>query len=317
MSERVVELPGWVVCPVCLGEIARRASDHAISCRACARVFPVRAGIVELLDDDGLAAADSVARDTGTSGYHAARHLSPCGEQYYDYWCGDILGRLPQGRFERVIEIMAGGAELSRRASGLPHPIVAIDLNRVLLQLNRDALIPDVVPVCATAERLPFRDGSVDVVLIQGGLHHVRRRVDVALSEIARCMAPGAVLLASEPRNDNLLLHGFRRLFYHLHPIPDAQEEDGFTRAQLDEHLRKAGLVLDQYEPFAYLGYMLLANTDLLPVLGRMRRNRLSTLLVDVDRLLRRVPVLRGLGWASQIRAYKPGAAASPQAARP
>jgi hypothetical protein len=65
--------------------------------------------------------------------------------------------------------------------------------------------------------------------------------------------------------------------------------------------------VLEQYDPFAYVGYMLIGNTDLVPVLARMRRNWLSSLLVGVDRAWSRTPVLRQLGWASQILARKVG----------
>ena len=306
----MLQLPDWVVCPLCHGDLETGTSldaAHQIRCRACGTAFPVKSGIPELLDEAGRLAAEGAALDTSAGGYHAARHVSPCNEQYYDYWCEDLLARLPPRRFGRVAELMAGGAELSRRARGLPPPIVAVDLNRVLLELSREELVPDVVPVCATAERLPFRDASLDLVLIQGGLHHVRRKVEPVLREIARCMAPGAVLLASEPRNDNAFLRGFRRLFYRLHPIPDADEEDGFTRAELVGLFRRAGLTVDQYDPFAYLGYVLLGNTDLLPIFRRMGRNRLSSLLIEIDRQWARLPLARGLGWASQIRAYENG----------
>ena len=93
--------------------------------------------------------------------------------------------------------------------------------------------------------------------------------------------------------------------FYRLHPIPDEQEEDGFTRTELRDYLREAGLVLEQYDPFAYIGYMLIGNTDLVPVLSRMRTNWASSFLIALDRSWSRLPLARGLGWASQILARK------------
>ena len=86
--------------------------------------------------------------------------------QYYDYWVDDLLRRAPSRPYKRVIELMAGGAEVSRRARGLPKPIVAIDINDALLALSR-CIVPDIVPVCASAEKLPFEDEAIDLVLIE------------------------------------------------------------------------------------------------------------------------------------------------------
>jgi SAM-dependent methyltransferase len=317
MNPSTLRLPEWVVCPLCHGDLDSREpllTIQRIACGSCGTDFPVDAGIPTLLDAAGRAEADVVAREGSVESYHAARHVSPCNIQYYDFWCGDLLARLPDRPFRRVVELMAGGAELSRRAHALPRPIVAIDLNRRLLQMSRDQLLPEVVPVCASAERLPFRDGAIDLVLIQGGLHHVRRRVEPVLREIGRCMAPGALLLASEPRNDNPLNRAVRRAFYHLHPIPDEDEEDGFTYAEMNSFLGAAGLALEQYDPFAYVGYVLVGNTDLVRVFARMERNWISSLLIGIDRAWGWVPVVRRLGWASQIRATKTAPAVPPPA---
>ena len=75
-----------------------------------------------------------------------------------------------------------------------------------------------------------------------------------------------------------------------------------------------AGLALEQYDPFAYVGYTLVGNTDLVSVFARMERNWLSSLLIGIDRAWSRLPVLRGLGWASQILATKMASDAPPPA---
>jgi SAM-dependent methyltransferase len=252
-----VSLPAWVRCPACRGAL-ETVSDltkaDRVACASCKTSYDVESGIPILLGDEDRRSAEEHAAKEDFAGYHAARHAAPANMHYYDYWCDDLLGRIPAREYGRVIELMCGGAELSRRARSLPKPIVAIDVNRGLLALSRDEIVPDVIPVCASAGRLPFEDGAIDLVLIQGGLHHVRRHVDVVVEEIARVMAPGALLVASEPRNDHPFNRAFRRAFYRLHPTPDAEEEDGFTRRELSDLFQRAGLSLKEYDPFAYVG---------------------------------------------------------------
>lgn len=304
----VVVLPDWVRCPSCRGAFDPApdlSKASSLRCSKCKTSFGVEGGIPVLLDDATRREAEEHAQKEDTNGYHAARHVAPANVEYYDYWCDDLLRRIPQRKYTRVVELMCGGAELSRRARGIPKPIVAIDINRQLLAMSRDEIVPDIVPVCASAEQLPFEDGSIDLVLIQGGLHHVRKRVRAVIKEIARVMAPGAPLVASEPRNDHPFNRAFRRAFYHLHPTPDAEEEDGFTKRELADMFGSAGLSLKQYDPFAYLGYMLIGNTDLVPVLARMQKNRVSSALIGLDRVSSKLPIVRGFGWASEIVAEK------------
>jgi SAM-dependent methyltransferase len=309
-----MELPDWVVCPLCHGAFtgaAQRDLDTGseLECAACHVRFAVQGGIPILLDDEGKKLfAHEEATDT-TDSYQKARHESSVNIQYYDYWCEDLYARLEQARngkpIRRVVELMCGGAEMARRAKGLPKPIVGIDLSHKLLQMNRAEIVPDVVPVCASATRLPFTDGSIDLFIIQGGLHHVRRFVDKVLLEIARCLSDGGLLLASEPRNDNPLNRAVRRAVYHLHPLPDAEEEDGFTEKQLRDFMQAAGLELKVYDPFAYLGYVLIGNTDMVPLFFGMKPSTLSSFLIGLDAAMAKTPLLRRLGWASQIVSTK------------
>lgn len=303
-----VVLPEWVTCPLCHGALGGRVPLDELDelrCASCAVSFPVKAGIPILLDAEGKKLFDHEEAHDTTDSYQKARHESPANIQYYDYWCADLFSLLPSRPYKHVVELMAGGAEMARRAKQLPKPIVAIDLSHKLLSMNRGELVPDVVPVCASATRLPFQANSVDLFIIQGGLHHVRQIVGNVLKEIARCLAPGGVVLASEPRNDNVLNRAVRRAFYRLHPIPDADEEDGFTEAQLRALMSDAGLNLQVYKPFAYVGYVMIGNTDLVPVLSKVKPNVVSSFFVGLDAALAKTPLVRNLGWASQIVAQK------------
>jgi len=54
----------------------------------------------------------------------------------------------------------------------------------------------------ADCRRLPFESGSKDIVVIQGGLHHLREfpgDLEQTLSEVARVLAPGGRIITVEP----------------------------------------------------------------------------------------------------------------------
>ena len=56
--------------------------------------------------------------------------------------------------------------------------------------------------VAADARALPFDDGSFDVVIIQGGLHHLERLpddLDLVLAEVVRVLGPDGRFVAVEP----------------------------------------------------------------------------------------------------------------------
>jgi len=73
---------------------------------------------------------------------------------------------------------------------------------------------------------LPFADGEIDVFLCFGGLH-LADDLDRALTEIARCLTPGGLLVGTSffsdlaPRGRHLFELGARR----GHPLPPSREQ--------------------------------------------------------------------------------------------
>jgi glycosyltransferase involved in cell wall biosynthesis/protein-L-isoaspartate O-methyltransferase len=109
----------------------------------------------------------------------------------------------------RVLDIGCGtGWWLERLAAG---PDVAASLHGVELQPERVRMaserVPDAVVVEGDARRLPFEDGSFDVVSMLTLLSSLAERADVALAlrEARRVLAPGGGLLVWEPRLPNPL----------------------------------------------------------------------------------------------------------------
>ncbi len=104
----------------------------------------------------------------------------------------------------RVVELGPGPGMFTAEAVrqvGCDGRLLCVDLQRGMLRplqrLVRDAGLRNVALHCATAERLPFRDSSVDLVYAIAVLPMVVDKA-AALRELRRVLRPGGVLAVSE-----------------------------------------------------------------------------------------------------------------------
>jgi ubiquinone/menaquinone biosynthesis C-methylase UbiE len=198
-----------------------------------------------------------------------------------DLGCGTgvMLDRLSR-RYPRVLGLdisqeMLEGYDLARLPAGLSLALLRGDMGA-----------------------LPLRAGSVDVILCRSALHHMQDEAAV-LAEIARVLKPDGRLVLGEPANDNLLTRAARAFvrrrpsYGKIHTIDRA-----YTRAQLRALLAGAGLRVVREVRFGFLAYPLCDNPELVPVLKHLPgAGAAAAALRAVDRLLARVPLLRGQSW--------------------
>ncbi|QPF75109.1 bifunctional demethylmenaquinone methyltransferase/2-methoxy-6-polyprenyl-1,4-benzoquinol methylase UbiE [Roseateles sp. DAIF2] len=104
---------------------------------------------------------------------------------------------------ERVLDIAGGTGDLSRafaRKVGETGMVVHTDINEAMLRQGRDRLLNEglVLPTgLCDAEKLPFKDGSFDLVSVAFGLRNMTHK-DQALAEMCRVLRPGGRLLVLE-----------------------------------------------------------------------------------------------------------------------
>ena len=94
------------------------------------------------------------------------------------------LGLWPRSR---IVDVGAGTGKLTRALTGRGWRVVAVEPVPGMRDQLRTA-VPGVKVLDGTAEQLPFRDGSVDAVLVGQAFHWFD--VEAAAAEIARVLVP-------------------------------------------------------------------------------------------------------------------------------
>ena len=91
----------------------------------------------------------------------------------------------------KVIDLAAGTGQLSRLLLDRGSEVVAVEPASNMRAMLEE-LLPSVRTVDATAEALPFDDGSVDGVVVGNAFHHFGR--EAAFAELRRVLRPFGVL---------------------------------------------------------------------------------------------------------------------------
>ena len=124
--------------------------------------------------------------------------------------------------------------------------------------------------VQADATRLPLADASFDSVVMLGGIHHVPDRAAL-FGEIARVLKPGGIFLWREPVSDFVLWRALRAVIYRLSPMLDDSTERPLVWNETVPVLAHAGLALEHWKTYGFLGFCLFMNSDVL-VFNRLFR---------------------------------------------
>ena len=138
----------------------------------------------------------------------------------------------------RVLDIGAGEALVSLLVAERHGPVLLVALELILHRLwavnTRVADVPNLAPLCGDCYYLPFRDGSFDIVIGNGVLHHLPN-LPTVIGGIGRVLEEGGVYVGREPNFCNPLV---KRRVLGPHRTPN---EHALYTGQIAEAFRKSG----------------------------------------------------------------------------
>lgn len=218
---------------------------------------------------------------------------------------------------ESVLDAGCGdGALLARLRSDLPPVVIGLDMSEANLRRARDVTGASVV--CGDLAALPFRDGAFHTVVSSHALEHLSAPRDgaVEVARVARCTLSVAMPTCLSPAGWVLLGRGN---YWTFRPRSMLALPIGFVRVAIAWGLRREG-VNEGYEGdrslphvwrfpramrhlFDSLGLDLIEITagPLIVPWFPGTSVRLQRLQVRVDRLLRRRPIARQLGFGTHL----------------
>jgi SAM-dependent methyltransferase len=247
------------------------------------------------------------------AGAYAANLGYPHTQEYMAYLDRVFLDAAGAGGLGTVVELCCGYGEALQLLGRRIARYVGVDLSErmlegaVRLSDHRTALF-----VQGDATAVPLADGSIDTVVMLGGIHHVGARAAL-FREIARILKPGGRLLYREPVSDFLLWRGVRAIVYRLSPMLDHAAERPLVHNEIVPVLDAAGLRTVQYRRHGFLGFCVFMNSDVL-VFNRLFRflpgiRAMVRLSTRFDEAMLAVPGLRRAGLQVVGVAQKPVAA--------
>ena len=286
-------LAGVLACPAC-----RSALPHGGPCTTCGWRSP--GGVLDFVSDADVSAeerAELAAQAEAVGVYYENEDKLSC------HWDRLSAAALPEmagpGAAGMVLDLGCGTGSAGAAFRRAGNTVVGADLSPQCVQVASQRL--DAVVRCHSSH-LPFRDGSFDVVVARGALHHLQR-ADLAVAEAWRVLRPGGVFLALDPRE-----------FRWLEPIKavirqgDAAFTDDHHAYEVDEYRELIGAHFEVEDvstmhPFAI---MVAVGLDLVPLPKALPKRGFARVLLGMDERLNRTK-LRKLGHLVAIRGRKRG----------
>ncbi len=226
-----------------------------------------KAGIPIFADSDiGPDAARQRAHYDLTFAQQYAVNLEyPHTQEYMAYLDRVFVAELLSADLSAVVELCCGQGELLQLQGISVISGVGVDISTPMLEMAviKHSSTESFVFVQGDATKLPLNSAQFSIVVMLGGIHHVRDR-ERLFAEVYRILKPGGRFYFREPVSDFPLWRWIRSIVYRLSPALDADTERPLLWEETVPVLERAGLRLYSWRTYGFIGFCLFMNSDVL-----------------------------------------------------
>ncbi len=269
---------------------------------------------IPLFAESLLSADADVQRDhyNKVAAAYTANLEYPHTKEYIAYLDRAVLDAIGDGELGTVAELCCGRGEAPALLGARIRRYVGVDISENMLEAAR-ALHdrPNAIFVQGDATRTPIASGSIDTVVMLGGIHHVPDRTAL-FAEIARILKHGGRLIYREPVSDFFVWRALRAVIYKWSPMLNGETERPLLYEETVPVLERAGMRSVRYQTHGLFGFCLFMNSDVL-FFNRLFRfvpgiRPMTRASARLDETLLRLPGLSRAGLQVVGIAIKPGA---------
>tara|TARA_B100000242_G_C42981112_1_gene455395 strand:+ start:201 stop:1127 length:927 start_codon:yes stop_codon:yes gene_type:complete len=188
----------------------------------------------------------------------------PHTKEYMTYLDKQFLNLFENHKINILAELCCGTGEAVKMLKKHYDYAVGIDVSEKMLSFAYDKKNKKNIQfIQADALRTPFKDNTLDTVVVLGGIHHLNDRQKF-FTEISRILKPKGSFFWREPVDDFFLWRYIRKIIYRISPVLDHKTESPLRYKETIRQLKKCDLEVNNWNTIGFFGFCFFMNSDVL-----------------------------------------------------